>query len=157
MLEAASGASEFRVLEFISNVRTFSFALARDELPTSSRHRSGLNCSTANFFNIAALANPFRAQRRKSLCHIAVKIRIAPWAARVVHAHRLIDFDFTVHGLSRCERDFPERNANVGMKFPDDVNLPRIRKLQMLAHDRIESQISRIIAISHFPESFCAF
>ena len=76
-----------------------------------------LNFSSIDFFHIAALANPFCAQGRKSLCHIAVKIRITPWAARVVHAHGLVDFDFTVYGLSRCERDFPERNANIGMQL----------------------------------------
>src|SRR5262245_26825865 len=98
-----------------------------------------LNSPSVVLFDVAAIANPFRAQGRKSLLHITVKIHIAPWAACVVHAHRVVDFDFTVHGLSRCERDFPERNANVGMKLPRNVSLLRIWKLAVaLAHEKIE-------------------
>ena len=78
-----------------------------------------MDCATANFFNVAALANPFCAQGRKSLCHIAVKIRITPWAARVVHAHRLIDFDFTVMvfvGASEISRNGTRMS---GCSFPE--------------------------------------
>ena len=91
------------------------FSHARHALPTDSRHRSA-ELPPVDFFDVAAIANPFRAQRRKSLCHIAVKIRITPWAARVVNPHRLVDLDFTVHRLSRRERDLAERNTDVGMQ-----------------------------------------
>src|SRR6516165_10469354 len=104
----------------------------------------GLNSPSVVLFHIPAVANPFRAQQRKSLRHITAKIRIAPWAACVVHAHRLVDFDFAVHGLSRCERDFPERNANVGMKLPRNVNLFGVRKLTVtLAHNRTDESGSQ--------------
>ena len=85
-----------------------------------------LNFSSIDFFNIAALANPFCTQRRKSLCHIAVKIGITPWAACVVHAHGFVDFYFTVYGLSRCEGDFPKRNTNLAMHLSRNVRLLRI-------------------------------
>src|SRR6476660_7843768 len=98
-----------------------------------------LNFSSIEFSRITALANPFCAQRRKSLRHVAVKIRITPWPARVVHAHGLIDFDSTVYGLSRRERDFPEWNANVGVQPPRNVSLLRIWKLPvMLAHEKVK-------------------
>src|SRR5262245_54158126 len=99
----------------------------------------GLNSPSLILLYIAALANPFCAQWRKALRHVAMKFRIAPWAARVVHEYRLIDFDFAVHGLSRCERDFPEGNANVGVNPSRNVNLLRIWKLAVtLAHKKIE-------------------
>ena len=58
--------------------------------------------------------------------HIAVKIRITPWAARVVHSYRLIDFDFTVYGLSRCKCYLAKWYTNPGMNFAASVNLSRI-------------------------------
>ena len=92
--------------------------------------------STCNDFNIAAIADPFRAQRRKSLRNIAVKIGIAPRAARVVNADRLVvknygrgaraTLDLAVHRLRRRERDFAEWNPNVGMQLAGDVNFLRI-------------------------------
>src|SRR6266481_7102171 len=85
-----------------------------------------LNLSSIDFFDITALANPFGAQRRKSLRDIAVKIGIAPGAARVVHAHGLVYFDMTIHRLRRREGYLPKRNANVGMQFARHVNLLRI-------------------------------
>ena len=81
-----------------------------------------LNFSSIDFFDIVAVANPFCAQGRKSLCYVAVKIRITPWPARVVHPHRLIDFNLARHRLCRRERDFTEWNPNVAMNFAANVN-----------------------------------
>src|SRR6476620_10886652 len=94
-----------------------------------------LNFSPTDFFHVYALANPFCAQGRKSLCHIAVKIRITPRPARVVHAHGFVHFNLARHRLCRGERDFTERNPNVGMQLSRNESLLRIWKLPvMLAH-----------------------
>src|SRR5207253_10969591 len=95
-----------------------------------------LNSSSIDFFHITALANPFGAQQRKSLRDIAVKIGIAPRAARVVHAHGLVPKDYgrgaraildmTIHRLRRRKGYLPKRNANVRMQFARDVNFLRI-------------------------------
>ena len=82
-----------------------------------------LNFASLGFFHISSLANPFCAQGRKALCHVAVKIRITPWPARVIHPHWFIHFDLACHRFCRRERDFTERNANVGMQFAVNVNL----------------------------------
>src|ERR1019366_2970025 len=37
--------------------------------------------------HISTTENPFTTQRRKSLVHIAMKVRIAPRSAGVIHAH----------------------------------------------------------------------
>src|SRR4030095_8965257 len=94
------------------------------------------NSPSVVLLNITALANPFRAQRRKSLLHITVKIRIAPWAACVVHAHRLVYFDFSIHGFSRSECYLAKRHTNCAMNFTANVNLARFRKVVAAAVDR---------------------
>jgi len=95
-----------------------------------------LSFSPFDFFHISALADPFRAQRRKSLRNIAVKSGVTPRSARVVNAHRLVvknygrgsraSLHLTVHRLRRRERDFAERNPNVRMQLAGDINLARI-------------------------------
>src|SRR5881396_2111835 len=62
------------------------------------------NDSSFDFVHISALQDPIAAQGRKPLYWIKRHAWVAPWAARVVHAYRLIDFDFTVYGLGRCKR-----------------------------------------------------
>src|SRR6476660_3427102 len=98
-----------------------------------------LNFSSIDFFYITALANPFCAQRRKSLRHVAVKIRITPWPARVVHAHGFVHFNLARHRLCRGERDFTERNTDLGVQPPRNVSLLRIWELPvMLAHEKVK-------------------
>src|SRR5215510_1888126 len=75
----------------------------------------GLDFSAFVFFHVAAVADPFPAERRQPLRDVTVKIRITPWAAGVVHAHRLIDFDFAANRFGRREGDFAKRHAHVGM------------------------------------------
>src|SRR5260370_31569500 len=84
-----------------------------------------LNLSSIDFFHIPALANPFGAQRRKSLRDIAVKIGIAPGAAPVVHAHGIVYFDMTIHRLRRRDGYLPKRNSNAAMQFAGPVNCLR--------------------------------
>src|SRR5438067_10830493 len=83
--------------------------------------------------HIAACANPVRTQRWQALRDIAMKIGIAPRAARVVHAHWFVlenygrgpcaTLDLAADRFRRCERDFPERDANIRMQFARDVSL----------------------------------
>src|SRR5437762_9029403 len=86
------------------------------------------------FYDVAARTDPFRAQRRQALFNDPSRIgssaefRIAPWAARVVNADRLVHFDLAVHRLRRREGYFPERDANIDMYLSGDVNLARIWK-----------------------------
>jgi len=86
------------------------------------------NGSSLDFFYVAAIANPFRAQWRQTLRNIAVKIGVAPGTACVVHAHRFVDFDFAVERFSRRERDFAERHSDFTMQFAGDVNFARVRQ-----------------------------
>src|SRR5207249_10488538 len=90
------------------------------------------NDSPFDLFNIAAGANPFRAQRRQPLRNIDSPSRIgsiAPRPARIVNAHRLVHFDLAVHRFRRRERNLAERNTKIGMYFSGDVNLARVRKV----------------------------
>src|SRR5438552_13697965 len=48
------------------------------------------------FGDVVALQNPIATQRGDSIFDIAIKTGIAPHAARVVHAYRLIYLDFAV-------------------------------------------------------------
>src|SRR5262249_1423978 len=87
-----------------------------------------LNLAAFGFFNVAAVADPLGAQRRKSSRDIAVKIGITPWTAGVVNAHRLLHLNLAAHRFRRRECDFAKRHANVRINFARDVNLARIRK-----------------------------
>src|SRR5206468_542784 len=84
-----------------------------------------LNFSPIDFFHISSVAGPFRAQRRKSLRNITVKIGIAPRAARVINAHGLVHLDFAVHRFGRRKGDLAEWNASVGMQLAGDINFLR--------------------------------
>src|SRR5438132_356078 len=92
------------------------------------------NGASFDFFGIAAITDPFRAQRRQALFNDPSRIgstaefRIAPWAAGVVNADRLVHFNLAVHRLGRREGYFPERDANIDMYLSGDVNLARIWK-----------------------------
>src|SRR5437870_4909607 len=80
-----------------------------------------------DFFDVAAFTDPLRAQRRQALFDVAIETRIAPRTAGVVNADRFVYFDLAVHRLRRRERDFAERDADVGMQFAGDENLFGIR------------------------------
>src|SRR5947208_14812182 len=87
-----------------------------------------------DLFDIAAITDPFRAQRRQALFNDPSRIgstaefRIAPGTARVVNADRLVHFDLAVHRLRRREGYFAERDAKIGMQLAGDENLARIWK-----------------------------
>jgi hypothetical protein len=70
-----------------------------------------------DFFDIAAIADPFRPQPRQSTRNVDIHIQVTPRAARVVNAHRFVDLDLTVHRLRRRKRDLAERDPNIGMQF----------------------------------------
>src|SRR5438552_18746931 len=89
------------------------------------------NNSSFDFVHISALQDPIAAQGRKPLYWIKRHAWVAPWAARVVHAYRLIDFDFTVYRLSRCECYLAKRYTNAGVNFAASVNLSRIWKRRL--------------------------
>ena len=86
-----------------------------------------LNHAPFDFFGIGAIANPFRAQRRETARHIDICICIAPRPARVVNAHRFIDFDLTVYRFRRRERNLAERNTKICMQFSGHINFARVR------------------------------
>src|SRR5438093_13325407 len=85
------------------------------------------NESSFVFRHISACANPVRTQRWQALRDIAMKIGIAPRAARVVHAHWFVLENYgrgpcaTLHlaadPFRRCERNFAERHANIRTQF----------------------------------------
>src|SRR5437899_273723 len=76
-----------------------------------------------NLFDVAAGADPIGAQRREAPFDVAVEIGIAPRTAGVVDANGLVDFDLAGDGFRGGERNFPERDAEVGMEFARDVDL----------------------------------
>ena len=78
--------------------------------------------SPFDFFDIAAIPDPFRAERRQSFFNIAVEIGIAPWAAGVVNADRFVDFDFAVERFGLRETDLTEGNPEIGEMFAVHVN-----------------------------------
>ena len=82
--------------------------------------------ATDDFFYIAAVANPFRAQRRQTFGDIDMLIGVAPRAAGVVNADRLVHFDLAAHRFRRGERDFAEGNAQIAMQLAFEVDLPRV-------------------------------
>src|SRR5206468_9169609 len=97
---------------------------------------NGLEFASFDFFDIAARANPFRAQLRQTACHIDICISIAPRTARIVNTHRLVHFDLAIHRFRRRERNLAERNTKIGMQFPGHVNFARIRKVVAAVADR---------------------
>ena len=74
-------------------------------------------------FHIAAVANPFCPQCRQAFRYIDMLIGIAPRAARVVNADRLIHLDLAAHRFRRRERDLAEWDAEIGMLLAGDVDL----------------------------------
>src|SRR5262249_11133461 len=123
---AARSLVTFRLRRWMLDVASSTFAEpTADRWTFSGRMRSmrfgkktiiyGLDFSAFVFFHVAAVADPFPAERRQPLRDVTVKIRITPWAAGVVHAHRIIDFDFAANRFGRRERDFAKRHAHVGM------------------------------------------
>ncbi len=102
-----------------------------------------LDFSSLDFFDIAAVADPFRAQRRQTARNIDIYVRIAPRAARVVNADRFVDFNFAIHRLRRRERDLAKRHAKIDMLFAGDVHFTRIRQLT-IAH-----RVYRVLGFTH--------
>ena len=86
-----------------------------------------LDFASVDFFDIAARKIHSRATP-EGLLYIDRQTRIAPRSAGVVNADRFVHFDLAVHCFGRRERDFAERNADVGMNFSADINLPGIRQ-----------------------------
>jgi hypothetical protein len=78
--------------------------------------------TAVNFFDVVASANPFVAQRGQTLFDVSVKLRIAPRAARVVDAHRLVRLESTVEVFGRREADLAHRHAQSGMEATFQVN-----------------------------------
>src|SRR5262249_5661104 len=98
-----------------------------------------LTFSSFVFFHIAAVANPFRAHRRQALFDIPMKIWVAPQAACIVNAHRLVHFNFTVHRFCWREGDLAEGHTDFAIQLYLYVNLLRIWKLTVtIAHKKIE-------------------
>src|SRR5438876_10838993 len=77
-------------------------------------------------------------------------IGVAPRAARVVHAHRLVHFNLAAHCFRRRQRNFAERHPKVGMQFAVQVNLLGIQELSL---DRM-NRIYRIGTVRFFRTHF---
>ena len=90
---------------------------------------NGLYRPAVVFLNIAAGANPFRAQRGQALLDIALEIRIAPGAGAVINADRFVLLDGAGVGFGGREFDFAHGHADVGMEFAGDVNAFAARQL----------------------------
>src|SRR3984893_14134211 len=88
----------------------------------------GLNFYTFYSSALAAFQNPIPPQGRQALNWVERHAWIAPGAAGVVNADRLVHFDFAGHRLGWREADFTERHAKIGMQFPGDVNLFAVRE-----------------------------
>ena len=58
--------------------------------------------------------------------------RIAPRSAGIVNADRFVHLDLAGHRFGWRERYFAERDADVGMNFSADINLPGIRAERMI-------------------------
>src|SRR5437016_12971248 len=87
------------------------------------------NGASFNFFDIAAITDPFRAQWRQALFNVAIETRLAPGTAGVINADRLVHFDLAAHRLGRREGYFAERPAKIDMYLLGHVNLARIWKV----------------------------
>ena len=85
------------------------FGMGNGEIAVIDR----LNFAPVDFFHITAGGNPSRSQRREALGDVAAKIRIAPGTARIVHAHRLVQFEFAIHGFRRRERYLAKGNPDL--------------------------------------------
>src|SRR5437588_7763568 len=81
------------------------------------------NGASFDFFDIAAITDPFRTQRRQAVFDVATETRIAPGTAGVVNAHRLVHFNLAGHCFCWRERYFAERNFDVCMQFAGDIDL----------------------------------
>ena len=66
------------------------------------------NDTTLDLFNVAAVANPFCAQRRQTVCNIDMLIRIAPWTTRVVDVHWFVRLERAVERFGRRKLRFHE-------------------------------------------------
>src|SRR6266446_8060382 len=106
------------------------------------------NFAAGVFPDFPSPADPFRAQRRQTLFDVAMKIRIAPRAAGVVNAHRLVDFDLAANRFRWGERYLPKRNSDVFVQRARDINLLRVRQSRSIIH-RFETR--------SFPNSLAAF
>ena len=81
------------------------------------------NGSAFDLFDVRTVANPLRTQRRETFFHVDLLVGVAPGAAGVVNADRLVRFYLAGHGFGRGERDFAERYAEIGMEVAGDVDL----------------------------------
>ena len=76
--------------------------------------------------NVPSPADPCLAQGRDTFARVAGKFRVAPWAAGVVDADRLVRLELAVEIFRRREADLAERDADFGMDFAFDVDALRI-------------------------------
>ena len=70
---------------------------------------------------IAALRNPFLAERRESLGDIPVEIGITPRPAAFINADGGVRFQLAVKVLSRGERDLAHWDTHLGMEGASDI------------------------------------
>src|SRR5437588_325864 len=84
-----------------------------------------------HFCSLSSVLRPLAisSQGRQALNWVERHARVAPRTAGVVNAERLVHFNLARHCFGRRERDFAERDTNIGMQFAGNENLFRIRKL----------------------------
>src|SRR5262245_29718467 len=70
-------------------------------------------------FHVAASDDPMAAQRGQSVAHLSVERGIAPRAASVVNANRIVDLDLAVETFGHVLADFAERHAYARLRAGD--------------------------------------
>ena len=78
--------------------------------------------------HVGACPNPLSAQRRQSLLHASLKLRVAPRPRGVVHKNRRVLLYRTIWQAGGCQRNLAHRDAHTGMELPLQIDPPRIRK-----------------------------
>ncbi len=82
----------------------------------------GLHRPALVFLHIAALKDPIAPQRRQALLHVALERRIAPRAAAVVYAHRLVDLDLAIEALGVAQFNLPHRHSDIVTGLARDID-----------------------------------
>src|SRR4051812_31912886 len=87
----------------------------------------GLHFPAVVLGDVIPAADPIEAEWGKTFNRVKRHAWIAPRAAAIVDADRLVRLQFAAERFRVRLRDLPERDTNVGMQFAFDINAPAIR------------------------------
>src|ERR1051326_6318092 len=121
----------------LAGVKELSHDLSRFRAQRLASQRCGNRDVTAawnrsvrgpGFLDISASYDPFLPQRRQTLLHLTMEIRVTPGPGAIINTDRGVGFCAAVERFSRAQLDLPKWHAHIQMQFSGDENFSGTRQ-----------------------------